>query len=302
MLALALRLPHDAAGGSREGATMRMRRDSPAHGERSRHDHHDWASETYVEEWVRRQQAEDLSRAGRFQLICDLLPFPRDATVKILDVGAGYGPVSRFILDRYPRATCVVQDGSEPMLNRARSLVEKYGGRVKLHRSDLFDARWLPEQFGPFDAAVSSSCLHNLRDFTRIRQIYREIHAHLTPGGALLNADLINAPTAALHQRYDAVAEASRRRDGASAQDLAAMVRHRRRPTTTATRGPFPATLDQHLAALRAVGFTDVDCFWKELRRAVFGGFASKLKARRSRSRAERGHGGTSWRGSSTSR
>ena len=37
-------------------------------------DHHDWASEAYVDEWVRRQRAEDSRRAERFQLMCDLLP------------------------------------------------------------------------------------------------------------------------------------------------------------------------------------------------------------------------------------
>jgi len=116
--------------------------------------------------------------------------------------------------------------------------------------------------------------LHNLRDFKRIREIYGEIRAHLKPGGAFLNADLINAPTAALRQRYDGVATARRHREGASAEDLASLVRHGRRSPATATRGPFPATLDQHLAALKAVGFKDVDCFWKELRRAVFGGYA----------------------------
>jgi hypothetical protein len=36
-----------------------------------------------VDEWVRRQQAEDPSRAERFQLMCDLLPFPRDAATRI---------------------------------------------------------------------------------------------------------------------------------------------------------------------------------------------------------------------------
>jgi tRNA (cmo5U34)-methyltransferase len=252
---------------------MRTRQGSHARGDRPRRDHHDWASETYVDEWVRRQQAEDPSRAARFQLICDLLPFPTDAPVTILDVGAGYGPVSTFILDRYPNATCIAQDGSEPMLNRARHLVAKYGERLKLHRSDLFEARWLPEQFGRFDAAVSSSCLHNLRDFKRIREIYADIRAHLKPGGAFLNADLINAPTAALHQRYDSVATARRPREGTAAENLAAMVRHGRRPPATATRGPFQATLDEHLAALKAAGFKDVDCFWKELQRAVFGGY-----------------------------
>jgi tRNA (cmo5U34)-methyltransferase len=227
-----------------------------------------------VAEWVRRQRAEDPSRAARFQLICDLLPFPTDTAVTILDVGAGYGALSIYILDRYPRATCIVQDDSEPMLSRARALIEKYGARVKLHRSDLFETVWLPEQFGPFDAAVSSSCLHNLRDFGRIRRIYREIHAHLKPGGALLNVDLINAPSAALHRRYEGVAAARRDRDGSSAKDLAAMTRREPPALAAATRGPFPATLDQQLAALRAIGFKDVDCFWKDLRRAVFGGFA----------------------------
>ena len=253
---------------------MRVRQGSRARGDRPRRDHHDWASETYVDEWVRRQQAEDRSRAERFQLICDLFPFPNNATVTILDVGAGYGPVSMFILERYPHATCVAQDGSEPMLNHARHLAAKYGQRIKLHQSDLFEVDWLPQQFGLFDAVVSSSCLHNLRDFKRIREIYGDIHAHLKPGGAFVNADLINAPTAALHQRYDRVATARRHREGAVAEDLAAMVRQRRRPPATAARGPFPATLDQHLTALKAAGFKDVDCFWKELRRAVFGGYA----------------------------
>lgn len=239
-----------------------------------RRDHHDWASEAYVDEWVRRQQAEDSSRAERFQLICDLFPFPPDASVTILDVGAGYGPVSAFILDRYPRATCVLQDGSEPMLHRARGLISKYGERVTLHHSDLFAANWLPAHLGPFEAAVSSSCLHNLRDFERIRQIYREIRAHLKRGGVFLNADLINAPSAGLGRRYDGVSTARRQREGVSARDVAALVRCRQRSPAAGAREPFPATLDQHLAALRASGFKDVDCFWKELRRSVFGGYA----------------------------
>src|SRR5215470_17197917 len=239
-----------------------------------RRDHHDWASEAYVEEWVRRQQAEDPNRVERFQLICDLLPFPHDATVTILDVGAGYGPLCRFILDRYPHATCIAQDGSAPMLNRARSLAASYGEHLKTHLSDLFATNWLPTEFGPFDAAVSSICLHNLRDFDRISEIYREIRAHLKSGGVFLNEDLINAPTAELKQRYDIVAALRRQRTGTSAEDLQAMVRgHSGHSAGHATTDSFPGTLDQHLAALKSAGFKTVDCFWKELRRALIGGY-----------------------------
>ena len=239
-----------------------------------RSDHHDWTSETYVDEWVRRQQAEDPTRAERFQLMCDLFPFPHAASATILDIGAGYGPVSMFILDRHPHATCIAQDGSEPMLNRARNLMKRYGERFQTHYSDLFETNWLPKQFGPFDAAVSSSCLHNLRDFKRISEIYGEVRQHLKPDGVFLNVDLINAPTAELQRRYVDVTAARRQREGASSEDLAAMVRREGRPPAEGTAGPFPAGLDQHLEALKAAGFNDVDCFWKELRRALVGGYA----------------------------
>jgi len=37
--------------------------------------------------------------------------------------------------------------------------------------------------------------------------------------------------------------------------------------------GPFPANLEQHLTALKVAGFTQVDCFWKDLQRALYGGY-----------------------------
>jgi tRNA (cmo5U34)-methyltransferase len=238
-------------------------------------DHHDWTSEEYVDEWVRRQRTEDAARAERFQLLCDLLPFADDARVIVLDVGAGYGPLSRFILDRYPNATCIAQDGSEPMLSRARQLMADYGPRFQTHLADLFDATWLPQQFGPFDAVVSSSCLHNLRDFARVSEIYRQLHDHLKSGGVFLNLDLVNAPTPALQRRYAHVANARRQRVTPPTAAVEALVRGTGRAPDDPSRQPFPANLEEQLAALRTAGFVEVDCFWKDLQRALFGGYAS---------------------------
>ena len=237
-------------------------------------DHHDWTSDTYVEEWVSRQQAADPARTERFQLMCDLFPFSPDATVTILDVGAGYGPVSKFILERFPSATCVAQDGSTPMLQRAQQRMAGYGARFITRESDLFDPNWLPAQYGPFDAAVSASCLHNLRDFQRISEIYGDICAHLKPGGVFLNLDLVNAPTLTLRQHYDRVSAVQRQRDGAPSTGVDAMLQRARQTSPHAAVQAFPANLDEHLAALRAAGFTEVDCFWKDLRRALYGGYA----------------------------
>ena len=239
-----------------------------------RRDHHNWASDAYVEEWVTRQRAADPTRAQRFQLLCDLFPFPTDATVTILDVGAGYGPVSKFILDQFTNATCIAQDGSEPMLQRARQIMASYGTRFQPHYADLFDKDWLPQQSGPFDAAVSASCLHNLRDFKRISEIYGDIRRHLKPGGVFLNLDLVNAPTLALQQYYGRVATLRRQREGTASTGVTALLQPAHQPAEHGLAHAFPANLDEQLAALRAVGFTEVDCFWKDLRQALFGGYA----------------------------
>jgi len=236
-------------------------------------DHHDWGSDTYVEEWVNRQQAADPARTERFQLMCDLFPFSTDAPVTILDVGAGYGPVSKFILERYPNATCIAQDGSTPMLQRAQQRMAGYGARFTISQADLFDPDWLPAQYGPFDAVVSASCLHNLRDFPRIRAIYGDIRAHLKPGGVFLNLDLVNAPTAAVQQHYGSVAAARRQREGAPRAGVDEMVQRVRQTPAHGSAHSFPANLDEHLAALRTAGFTEVDCFWKDLQRALYGGY-----------------------------
>lgn len=229
-------------------------------------DHHDWTSEAYVDTWVRRQQSVDAERADRFQLMCDLFPFSTDATVTILDIGAGYGPVSAFILERFAHAVCVAQDGSEPMLQRAKRLMARYDRRFTAVQSDLFDPSWLPTTHAPYDAVVSASCLHNLRDFQRICELYGDIRTHLKPGGIFLNLDLVNAPTAALQQHYDRVAVARRQRQGGAVHESAI-------PDPVAAHA-FPANLDEHLAALRTTGFSEVDCFWKDTRRAMYGGYA----------------------------
>jgi tRNA (cmo5U34)-methyltransferase len=161
------------------------------------------------------------------------------------------------------------------MLQRARQSMASYGARFQPYQADLFDKDWLPQQFGPFDAAVSASCLHNLRDFKRISEIYSDIRMHLKPGGVFLNLDLVNAPTLALQQHYVRVTELRRQREAAAHTDVTAMRQEAHQTASHAPAHAFPANLDEQLAALRAAGFTDVDCFWKDLRQALFGGYVS---------------------------
>src|SRR4029450_5809851 len=164
--------------------------------------------------------------------------------------------VSKFILDQFTNATCIAQDGSEPMLQRARQIMASYGVRFQPYQSDLFDKNWLPQQFGSFDAAVSVSCLHNLRDFKRISEIYSNIRKHLKPGGVFLNLDLVNAPTLALQQHYVRVATMQRQREGTSREDVTAMLQQAHQTAEHRPAHAFPANLDEPFAARKAVGVT----------------------------------------------
>lgn len=165
-------------------------------------DRHDWHSAHYVQEWVSRSLADDDRRAPRFRLMADLIPFPAGAAIRILDVGAGYGALTRVMLESFPNAAVVAHDYSSEMLLHARKGLASYGKRVEYHVADLFSPDWLKGAGGPFQAVVSSLCIHNLQSAPRIAQIYREIQQALAPGGCFLNIDLVNAPTRELQGIY----------------------------------------------------------------------------------------------------
>jgi hypothetical protein len=47
-----------------------------------------------------------------------------------------------------------------------------------------------------------------------------------------------------------------------------------------AVRGyrPYVGSVDEHLAWLREAGYSPVDCFWREFRIALFGGFRGDVQ------------------------
>ncbi len=200
-----------------------MAQSSPFSGHR--HDDHDWASTEYVSGWADGQDKKEHDRAEAFNLLADTIPFDKGIPMKILDVGAGYGALTQSLLEKFPNATVLCQDGSQEMIRLGHERMASYDGRFAYAQCDFSKSGWSQGIAGPFEAVVSAIAIHNVRDPKVIQAIYEEILSLVKDGGCFLNFDRLGSP------------------------------------------------LEDQLSWLGQAGFVDVNCFWQDERRSLFGGF-----------------------------
>lgn len=152
-------------------------------------DHHDWDSRKYVSQWADRQDQREVDREETLRLMAKILPYDQEAPINILDLGAGYGALTQFLLNYFSNATAVCQDGSEEMAKLGRKRMEHLKGRLKYVLCDFSKGGWSRKIKGPFAAVVSSIAIHNVRSPDTIRSIYGETFALVKTGGCFLNFD-----------------------------------------------------------------------------------------------------------------
>ncbi|HLI22340.1 MAG TPA: class I SAM-dependent methyltransferase [Stellaceae bacterium] len=157
---------------------------------RSFHVHeHDWHSAAYVEQWIGEDITRDADRRPVLRKMLSFAPFEKNAKLRALDVGAGYGVVTEEVLRAFPKARVTWQDYSRPMRDQAQKRLAKQEKRMAYVLSDLTDAAWQKELSGPFDLVVSGIALHNLRDRKAIFRCYGAIRSLLSPAGCFLDYD-----------------------------------------------------------------------------------------------------------------
>jgi len=190
--------------------------------------------------------------------VARILPFGRDDVFDVLDLGAGTGLLTAVLRERFPKARYELIDISDEMLARARDRFAGEAG-VRIAVSD-YSVEALP---GRFDAIVSALSIHHLDDPGKAA-LFRRIYAALKPGGLFVNAEEVLAPTAALDQLYWDEWERQARAAGAPDEEFAGVEER--------AKYDKPAKLDEQLAWVREAGFADVDCYYKYMMFAVYGG------------------------------
>ncbi len=230
---------------------------------------------------------EDLAR-GFIEHVRSAIPMAREqidimlkviasrvpAECSFIDLGCGDGILGRAVRAMYPKSTAYFLDFSQPMIDAALEKAGPADDRLHFLISDYAHPDWTAgvRDAAPFDLIISGFSIHHQPD-ERKRAIYQEIYALLKPGGLFLNLEHV-APSspwaeAVSDQLFiDSLWEFEQKRASGRTREEVATEWLSRADRAANLLAP----LDDQCEWLRQAGFSDVDCYFKVLELALFGG------------------------------
>ena len=209
----------------------------------------------YYDNWIRKAVP---GYDEMFAIARELLPFPGEAEIDVLDLGAGTGLFSRLVLGKYPCGRFVLVDVAEKMLDVARQRFRNNPGQFSCRVEDYRDLR----EEESFDLVISALSIHHLADDEK-RALFARIHGALRDGGIFLNIDQIRGGTPALQELYCDTWLTKVRAAGASEEEVQAGIGRR-------LAFDREATLLDQLRWLGEAGFADADCVYKNYLMGLF--------------------------------
>lgn len=199
-----------------------------------------WSNAEHAREYLDRR-ATDSWRAAAYEHLLDVVP---PAPRRVLDLGCGDGEVIGRVSAARPPIAGVACDFSPEMLVRVRQRFAN-STAVTVVEHDLDDP--LPADWGSFDLVVSAFAIHHVVD-ERKRALYREVFDVLEPGGMFCNLEHVASATPELHEEFLRVI-------GAEEDPSNKLV-----------------AVEPQLEWLRAIGFEQVECFYKWREIALLAG------------------------------
>ncbi|HII97872.1 MAG TPA: class I SAM-dependent methyltransferase [Methanoregula sp.] len=169
---------------------------------------------------------------------------------EVLDLGAGTGMLSAFLLEKFPDARLTLVDIASDMLDMARQRFADRPG-TSFIVSDYRHA----DLGGPYDIVCSALSIHHLETEDK-RALFHRIHEALRPGGMFVNADQADGETAYFRKRHLDYWNHHLKRGPMSGEQHLEILKRR----DTLDRNE---KLSDQLAWLREAGFSDVDVVYR---------------------------------------
>lgn len=198
---------------------------------------------------------EDLYR------IATTLAVLENDTPSVLDLGAGTGLMSSFILQKYPKLKLTLIDLSDGMLEIARARFSNHSN-IKYIASDYTEFDYSE----PYDLVISSLSIHHMIDSEK-QELFQKLYSIMTPGSIFINVDQVLGNTDYLETLYKSDWKNHIENSGLDLVEISSAMER--------TKLDRMSTLDHQLQWLTEAGFSDVDCIYKYYNFVVM--FARKI-------------------------
>jgi len=218
----------------------------------------------------------DVMHPNRHKMVSialETLPFDSTATITALDLGTGTGFFTHRFLEWFSQARVISVDGSNSMVDLARTRLGNLVERVDFRIGDFRQLQSLIPESSHGEVVFSSYALHHLNHGEK-RDVINQALRFLKPGGWLINADIVRNESKVIEERVQQVRVDGivrrgqtidlRFRDVASVREFLDQLE--------ATDGDQPLTLAEDLQVFREAGLIHSSVLWSEYREAVIGG------------------------------
>ncbi len=188
-----------------------------------------------------------------YKIIVELADI-KTGKIKILDIGAGTGLLTQFLLLKYPDAEYTLIDISDEMIGMAK---KRFHGNknIKYIIRDYVEHEFTEK----FHIAVSSLSIHHLSDDEK-EKLYKNIYNILEDDGIFINGDQFLSPSAK-NEKFNMD-------NWLSKIESTQLSEERKQGAYNRLKLDKTATVQKNLDWLEKAGFTDVDIFYKYF---VFG-------------------------------
>ena len=189
------------------------------------------------------------------EMIARLLDYLPPSAQRVLELGCGTGNLSLRLAETLPRAELTFVDGSAEMIAVVGSRVAQ-SGPSSTNRITYVESRFEDLDFPAhsFDLVVSSISLHHVQDKATL---YASIRSFMTAGGRFCFADQIRGEPESNHLvNWERWLEYCREPGNCTPDEIDSLLQH-------AAAHDHYTTLSEHTALLARVGFSEIDCVWR---------------------------------------